>query len=311
MNDNQILLYETEDGETRVEVLHQDETLWLSQRDMAELFKVTPQNIGIHIKNIYDSGELYPDPTRKDYLRVQNEGGRQVSREIAHYNLDMIISVGYRVNSIRGTQFRIWATQKLREFIVKGFVLDDDRLAEGRSNHFDELQRRVRHIRASEYNLYRKVRDIFMLSRDYNSKSPDARLFYGTVQNKLHFAIHGRTAAELIVERANSEKRDMGLTNWRHEDITFDDVIVAKNYLSEDELETLTLLVDQFLSFAELQFRRQQFMYMSDWIKKLDQFIGILNELPLLNNPGKMSRRSMISYVKNEFQKFNQKRIDK
>ena len=311
MNDNQILLYETEDGETRVEVLHQDETLWLSQRDMAELFKVTPQNIGIHIKNIYETGELHPDPTRKDYLRVQNEGGRQVSREIAHYNLDMIISVGYRVNSIRGTQFRIWATQKLREFIVKGFVLDDDRLAEGRSNHFDELQRRVRHIRASEYNLYRKVRDIFMLSRDYNSKSPDARLFYGTVQNKLHFAIHGRTAAELIVERANSDKRDMGLTNWRHEDITFDDVIVAKNYLSEDELETLTLLVDQFLSFAELQFRKQQFMYMSGWIKKLDQFIGILNEFPLLDNPGKMSRRSMISYVKNEFQKFNQKRIDK
>ena len=252
MTDNQILLYETEDGETRVEVLHHDETLWLSQRDMAELFQVTSQNIGIHIKNIYETGELHPDPTRKDYLRVQNEGGRQVSREIAHYNLDMIISVGYRVNSIRGTQFRIWATQKLREFIVKGFVLDDDRLAEGRSNHFDELQRRVRHIRASEYNLYRKVRDIFMLSRDYNSKSPDARLFYGTVQNKLHFAIHGRTAAELIVERANSEKRDMGLTNWRHEDITFDDVIVAKNYLSEDELETLTLLVDQFLSFAEL-----------------------------------------------------------
>lgn len=151
MNDNQILLYETEDGETRVEVLHQDETLWLSQRDMAELFKVTPQNIGIHIKNIYETGELHPDPTRKDYLRVQMEGRRKVSREIAHYNLDMIISVGYRVNSIRGTQFRIWATQKLREFIVKGFVLDDDRLAEGRSNHFDELQRRVRHIRASEY----------------------------------------------------------------------------------------------------------------------------------------------------------------
>ena len=311
MNDNQILLYETEDGETRVEVLHHDETLWLSQRDMAELFKVTPQNIGIHIKNIYETGELHPDPTRKDYLRVQMEGRRKVSREIAHYNLDMIISVGYRVNSIRGTQFRIWATQKLREFIVKGFVLDDDRLAEGRSNHFDELQRRVRHIRASEYNLYRKVRDIFMLSRDYNSRSPDARLFYSTVQNKLHFAIHGRTAAELIVERANSEKRDMGLTNWRHEDITFDDVIVAKNYLSADELETLTLLVDQFLSFAELQFRKQQFMYMSDWIKKLDQFIGILNELPLLDNAGKMSRKGMISHVKKEFQKFNQRRIDK
>ena len=310
MADNQILLYQTEDGEARVEVLYQGETLWLSRRDMAELFEVTPQNIGVHIKNIYETGELKPNPTRKDYFRVQNEGGREVSREITHYNLDMTISVGYRVNSIRGTQFRIWATQKLREFIVKGFVLDDDRLADGRSNYFDELQRRVRHIRASEYNLYRKVRDIFMLSRDHNSKSADARKFYSTVQNKLHFAIHGRTAAELIVERANSKKQDMGLTNWRSEDITFDDVIVAKNYLSEDELETLTLLVDQFLSFAELQFRKQQFMYMSGWIKKLDQFIGILNEFPVLDNPGKMSSKYIRSHVKREFQKFNQRRIE-
>ena len=188
--------------------------------------------------------------------------------------------------------------------------MDDDRLAHGGSLYFDDLQRRVRHIRASEYNLYRKVRDIFMLSRDYDAKSDNARAFYSSVQNKLHYAIHGHTAAELIVERADSKKRDMGLTNWRADNISYEDVIVAKNYLSEDELEALTLLVDQFLSFAELRSNKQQFMYMSDWITKLDQFIGILNELPVLDNPGKMSSKNMKAYVKREFEKFNQRRIE-
>ena len=213
--ENQILLYETSDGETRLEVLYEDESVWLSQRDMAELLHVTIRNISGHINNIYAEGELAADPTRKYFFRVQNEGGRRVSREIAHYNLDMIISVGYRVNSYRGTQFRIWATKRLREFIVKGFVMDDDRLAHGGSNYFEELEQRIRNIRSSEYNFYRKVLDVFATSIDYQSGNPVATKFFGTVQNKFHYAIHGHTAAELILERVGSDKLNMGLTTWK------------------------------------------------------------------------------------------------
>ena len=227
--ENQLLLYETPDGETRLEVLYQDESVWLSQRDMAELFQVTTQNITQHIGNIYQTGELQSDSTFKYFLQVRREGARKVSRNVLHYNLDMIISVGYRVNSYRGTQFRIWATRQLREFIVKGFVMDDDRLAHGGSNYFEELEQRIRNIRSSEYNFYRKVLDVFATSIDYKSGNPVAKKFFGTVQNKFHYAIHGYTAAELILERVGSDKLNMGLTAWKRDTMTIKDAFVAKN----------------------------------------------------------------------------------
>lgn len=306
-NENQLLLYQSDDGEIRVEVLYQDETVWLSQNDMAQLFQVTARNISGHINNIYGSGELETEPTRKYFFRVQTEGTRNVTREIVHFNLDMIISVGYRVNSYRGTQFRIWATQRLREFIIKGFVMDDDRLAHGGSNYFDELEERIRRIRNSEYNFYRKVREVFLTSIDYDSDRTEARTFFATVQNKFHYAIHGHTAAELILERAGRDKVNMGLTNWRGDTMTFQDAVVAKNYLSAIELRRLDLLVDQFLSFAELQVVDQNPMRMSDWVTKLDQFIGILNERLVLQNAGIVSRSAMVARVRTEFEAYRQR----
>ena len=305
--DNHILLYQTADGETRLEVLYQDESLWLSQRDMAALFQKDVSSINRHIKNVYEERELNPDSTIAFFAIVQNEGGRRVSREIAHYNLDMIISVGYRVNSYRGTQFRIWATKQLRELIVKGFVMDDDRLAHGGSNYFEELEQRIRNIRGSEYNFYRKVRDVFATSIDYQSGNPVAKQFFATVQNKFHYAIHGHTAAELILERVGSEKLNMGLTTWKRDTMTIRDAFVAKNYLEAIELKRLNLLVEQFLSFAELQVVDQRPMYMRDWVKKLDQFISQLNEMPLLQNAGKVSRDAMRSRVRQEYEAYRER----
>ena len=226
-----------------------------------------------------------------------------------HYNLDMIISVGYRVNSYRGTQFRIWATQKLREFIVKGFVMDDDRLAHGGSNYFDELEERIRRIRNSEYNFYRKVRDVFATSIDYHSKAPAAGKFFGTVQNKFHYAIHEHTAAELILERVGSDKANMGLTNWRRDTMTLKDAYVAKNYLTEIELKRLDLLVEQFLSYALLQVVEQNPMRMAEWVSKLDQFIGVLNEKPILTKAGVVSRTEMEARVRRELEAYKARKI--
>ena len=305
-NENQILLYETADGETRLEVLYQDESVWLSQRDMSALFQKDVSSINRHINNIYIERELEKDPTIAFFAIVQNEGGRRVSREIAHYNLDMIISVGYRVNSYRGTQFRIWATRQLREFIVKGFIMDDDRLAHGGSNYFEELEQRIRNIRSSEYNFYRKVLDVFATSIDYQSRNPTAKRFFGTVQNKFHYAIHGHTAAELILERVGSAKLNMGLTTWKRDTMTLRDAYIAKNYLEAIELKRLNLLVEQFLAFAELQVVDQRPMYMADWVKKLDQFIGELNEMPLLQNTGKVSRDAMKVRVRNEYEAYRE-----
>ena len=309
MTDNQILLYHSEDGAIRVEVLHQDETLWLSQRNMADLFQRDVKTVNRHIQNIYTDGELSQDRTVSYFEIVQQEGKRKVTREVAHYNLDMIISVGYRVNSIRGTQFRIWATKQLRELIIKGFVLNDERLASGGSLYFDELLRRVRGIRASEANFFRQVRDIFALSYDYDEDPDKTNLFFAKVQNKLHYAIHGHTAAELIAERADSEKRNMGLTNWRKENVTLADARVAKNYMDEDELKGLELLVEQFLSFAEFQIHRKRLMYMSDWIPKLDQFIGELNDLDVLDNAGKVSSAGMRSLLRERYKAYKQRRL--
>lgn len=308
--ENQILLYQTEDGETRLEVLHEDETVWLSQRGMARLFQVTVPTINAHIKNIYATGELQQDSTIRNFRIVQKEGKRAVSREIAHYSLDMIISVGYRVNSYRGTQFRIWATQKLKEFIVKGFVVDDDRLAHGGSNYFEELEERVRRIRSSERHFYRKVRDVFATSIDYHSDTADARTFFATVQNKFHYAIHGHTAAELISRRVGRDRLNMGLTTWRRDNMTLRDAFVAKNYLSETELKRLNLLVDSFLSFAELQAVEQNPMRMADWTRKLDQFIGELNEKPILTNAGAVSRADMEARVRREYEAYKARLID-
>ncbi len=303
-NDNQILLYETADGETRLEVLYKDESVWLSQRDMAELFQRDISSINRHINNICEEGELERDLTIANFAIVQIEGARRVTRNVAHYNLDMIISVGYRVNSYRGTQFRIWATRQLREFIVKGFVMDDDRLAHGGSNYFEELEQRIRNIRSSEYNFYRKVLDVFATSIDYQSGNAVAKKFFGTVQNKFHYAIHGHTAAELILERVGSDRLNMGLTTWKRDTMTLRDAYVAKNYLEVIELKRLNLLVEQFLAFAELQVVDQKPMYMADWVKKLDQFIGELNEMPLLQNAGKVSRDAMKARVREEYEAY-------
>jgi hypothetical protein len=303
MSDNQILLYQSDDGEIQIEVTTDGETVWLNQAQMAHLFHTTKQNISLHVNNILKSEELQRDSTVKDFLTVQQEGKRSVQRQVEHYNLDMIISVGYRVNSYRGVQFRIWATKTLREYIIKGFVMDDDRLAGRRGNYFDELLERVRRIRTSEANLYEKVKAVFKTSIDYQSGADIAGRFYATMQNKFHYAITGHTAAELIVNRVNAYKKDMGLIHKKGEKITRQEAEVAKNYMYELELKRLELLVEQFLSFAELQSIEQRPMYMTDWARKLDDFIR-LNDKKVLDNPGTVSNRHMRSTVKEEYEKY-------
>lgn len=310
----EILLYQTEDGQSKVEVRMEQETVWLSQAQMLELFQTTKQNISLHIKNIFEEGELDELSTVKDYLTVQTEGHRQVERSIRYYNLDVIISVGYRVKSHRGTQFRIWATQQLKEFLTKGFVLNDERLKEtGTTNqYFDELLERIRDIRSSEKIFYAKIEDIYTTSIDYSSNSEQAQLFFASVQNKMHWAIHGHTAAEVIYNRANADNPNMGLTSWKNSPqgkIRKTDVSVAKNYLSRDELTELNLIVDQYLSFAELQARNRKPMYMVDWEKKLHDFLT-LNEKQILLDAGRISHELAIELAVKEFDKFNKKQIE-
>jgi len=304
-NTSEIILYRTEDDRTEIQVTLQNETVWLSQGQMAELFQKDVRTINEHIKNIYEEGELHENRTIRNFRIVQMEKKRRVTRSVDFYNLDIIISVGYRVNSHRGTQFRIWATQRLKEYIVKGFVMDDKRLAGGATNYFDELVQRVRRIRTSEKNFYEKVRDIFTTSIDYDPKTDYARQFYATVQNKFHYAIHGHTAAELIAERVDSTKPFMGMTNWSGNIVTRKDAEVAKNYLEELELKRLELLVEQFLSFAELRTIEKKPMYMTDWVKKLDEFL-ILNEKEILTHTGKISHKEMEIKVREELGKFNE-----
>ena len=309
---SELLLYTTPDHETRIEVRLDDDTVWLSQRHMAELFQTTKQNVSLHIRNLYAEGELARKGTVKDSLTVHPEGGRQVQREIELYNLDVVISVGYRVKSHRGTQFRIWATQRLREYLVKGFTLDDERLKEVRTlpggrDYFDELIERIRDIRSSERRFYQKVCDIYATSVDYDPGHALTETFYATVQNKLHWATHGRTAAEVIVERADATKPNMGLTTWKGSPlgpIRRADTGVAKNYLAEDELRTLNLLVDQYLSFAELQAQRRKPMAMADWAQKLDGFLK-LNERDILTDAGKISHDLAQEKADHEFEKYD------
>jgi len=306
----QFLVYEAEDGRVKIDVRLEDETVWLTQKLMADLFQVTVPTINEHLKNIYEERELIPDATIRKFRIVQKEGQRNVTRMVDYYNLDMIISVGYRVKSHVATRFRIWATQRLREYIVKGFVLDDERLKNPDQpfDYFDELIRRIQEIRTSERRFYQKITDIYATSIDYDPTQEISIEFFKTVQNKMHWAITGMTAAEIIHERANSDKTNMGLTNWRGAKVRKEDVTIAKNYLAEQELLALSNLVEQYLIFAEGQAMRRIPMHMADWIKKLDAFLT-LNEREILTHVGRISHEMAKESAEAEYEKFNQKRI--
>ncbi len=304
-NKSQLIIYQTENGETKLDVRFQDETVWLTQKLMAELFQTTSQNITIHLKNIFEEGELEEESTCKDFLQVQKEGNRDVKRKQKFYNLDAIISVGYRIKSHVATKFRQWATQHIKEYIVKGFVLDDERLKNPDLpfDYFEELERRIQDIRTSEKRFYRKITDIYATSVDYDPTLNISIDFFKTVQNKLHWAITGQTAAEIISMRADSTKENMGLTNWRGDNIRKTDVSVAKNYLNENELSALNNLVEQYLIFAQGQAQRRIPMYMNDWIEKLNGFLT-LNDREVLNNAGSISHEIGKENAEREYNKF-------
>ncbi|HMI63198.1 MAG TPA: virulence RhuM family protein [Puia sp.] len=298
--ESEILIYQSPQGNTRVEVRVEGETVWLSQAQMAELFQTTKQNISLHIKNIFNEGELTQDSVVKEYLTTAADGK---DYRTLYYNLDVIISIGYRVRSHVGTHFRIWATQRLREYIIKGFILDDERLKQARDPYFDELLDRIRDIRSSEKVFYRKVCDIYATSIDYDPKSDMSKEFFATVQNKFHWAIHGHTAAELIMRRADSTKPQMGLTNFPGEQIKKADVKVAKNYLNENELKQLNLIVSQYLDFAELQAMNRKPMYMQDWVTKLHGFLT-LNDKEILLDAGSRSAKDAEAHALAQFERY-------
>ncbi|MCX8129699.1 MAG: virulence RhuM family protein [Clostridia bacterium] len=306
-NNSEFLIYQTDDGQTKIDVRIENETVWLTQMQMTALFQTTKQNISLHINNVFKEGELDPNATVKKYLTVQNEGNRRVSREIDHYNLDVIISVGYRVKSHRGTQFRMWATQRLREYIIKGFTMNDDLLKKsGGGNYFEELLQRIRDIRSSEKVFYRKVLEIYATSIDYDPRAKATQEFFKTVQNKMHYSAHGKTAAEIIYERADGNKPNMGLTSWTGLNPKKTDITAAKNYLNEEELDTLNRIVNMYLEFAELQAIRRKPMYMADWISKLDEFMKI-SEREILTHAGKVSHEIAILKANEEFEKFTER----
>jgi hypothetical protein len=309
-SNHKIIIYQTEAGDTKIEVRLENETVWLTQKLMAELFQTTIPNINLHLKNIYNEGELDELSTIKDFLIVQKEGGRQVKRTKKFYNLDSIISVGYRIKSHVATRFRQWATQRLREYIVKGFVLDDERLKNPDQpfDYFDELLRRIQDIRTSERRFYQKITDIYAISIDYDPTTDISINFFKTVQNKLHWAITGQTAAEIIHDRADSEKTNIGLTNWRGGKVRKSDVTVAKNYLKKDELFALNNLVEQYLIFAEGQAMKRIPMHMKNWIEKLNGFLS-LNDREILEHAGKISHEMAKELAESEYEKFNRKRI--
>ncbi|MFH0907382.1 MAG: virulence RhuM family protein [bacterium] len=306
----QFLVYPTEDGRIKIEVRLENETVWLTQQHMADLFQTTKQNVSLHLQNIFAEKELERGATVKESLTVQLEGGRSIQRRVEFYNLDAIISVGYRVKSAVATRFRIWATQKLREYIVKGFVLDDERLKNPNHpfDYFEELLRRIQDIRTSERRFYQKITDIYATSMDYDPTQPVSVEFFQTVQNKLHWAITGQTAAEIIHARADAAKKDMGLTNWRGAKVRKQDVTIAKNYLNAEELAALNNLVEQYLVFAEGQAMRRVPMHMRDWITKLNGFLT-LNERAILNHAGKISHEMAKEIAEAEYEKFHRKQI--
>ena len=292
------ILYNTPDNKVSINVQVEDETVWLAQDQMAELFDKSKSTINEHIQNIYSEGELLEIDTMRKF------GNSEFStKPTNYYNLDVIISVGYRVKSLRGTQFRQWATKRLREYIVKGFTMDDERLKQGGGRYFRELLQRIRDIRSSERNLYQQVTDIYATSIDYQKDAKLTRQFFATVQNKMHVAAHGKTAAELVYERADAKKSNMGLTNFKGDYITYGDVEVAKNYLSEEELNVLNLIVSQYLDFAELQATRQKAMTMQQWIDKLDEFLKI-SDSSVLVGAGKIKHEQAMVKAKREFKKY-------
>lgn len=302
----EVLLYQSADGTTRIEVRLEGETVWLPQRAMAKLFRTTKQNVSLHIQHIFEEGELSPEATVKQYLTVQTEGNRQIRRAVDHYNLDVIIAVGYRVKSVRGTQFRIWATERLREYLIKGFTMDDDRLKRaGGGNYFEELLARIRDIRSSERVFWRKVLDIYATSIDYDPSAEASLLFFKTVQNKMHWATHGQTAAEVIHRRADASKPHMGLTSWAGDRPRKSDVSIAKNYLNQEEIEALNLIVSAYLDFAELQARSRRPMHMADWIAKLDDFLR-LSDRDILTHAGKISHEQAVEKAEIEFEIYRQ-----
>lgn len=273
----QIAIYQTLDDEQKIYVRIEDENVWLTQKLVAELFDVSVPTVNEHIKNIFNDNELNKNSTIRKFRIVQKEGNRSINRDIEHYNLDMILAIGYRVRSERGTQFRKWATEKLREYLIKGFTMDDERLKQGggRARYFQELLQRVRDIRSSERMFYQKVTDIYATSIDYKVNVEQTQKFFATVQNKMHYAVHGYTAAEIITKRVNSKKPLMGLTSFKSNYITTDDIVVAKNYLTEAEINQLNLIVSLYIDFAELQANSGRLMKMQDWITKLDEFLTI------------------------------------
>jgi hypothetical protein len=303
---SQFLIYQTEDGRFKIDVRFEGETVWLTQKSMAELFQKDVRTISEHIKTIFDEGELQPESVIRKF-RITAADGKNY--ETHHYNLDVIISVGYRVHSLRGTQFRIWATQRLREFIVKGFVMDDERLKNPDQpfDYFEELLRRIQDIRTSERRFYQKITDIYATSVDYDPTTETSLTFFKTVQNKIHWAVTGKTAAEIIHNRADSAKPHMGLTSWRGTKVRKQDVGIAKNYLNEGELLALNSLVEQYLLFAERQARRRAPMHMGDWIAKLDDFLS-LNEENILTHAGKISHELALNHAEQEYEQFHEQR---
>lgn len=307
------VLYEAPDGQSRLSVRLEGKTVWLTQAQMAELFQSTKQNISLHIQNVLDEGELPEDSVVKEYLTTAADGKSYTTR---HYSLDMIIAVGYRVRSARGTQFRQWATATLAEYLTKGFALDDTRLKEAKNwgaDYFDELLARIRDIRASERRFYQKITDIYATSIDYDADAPLTQEFYATVQNKMHWAITGRTAAETIVSRADASKPNMGLTTWKNAPkgpVRKGDISVAKNYLSAKEIAALNRIVTMYLDYAEDQAARHQPMHMADWVKKLDAFLTF-NERNILRNAGKVSAKMAEEHAAREFAKFDAARLER
>ncbi len=303
-----IILYQTEDGRTRIQCRFENETIWLTQAQIAELFQTTPQNVTLHLRSIFADGELSEMATCKDYLQVRQEGGRAVSRSLRHYRLEAILAVGYRVRSHRGTQFRQWATARLSEFLVKGFTMDDERLknppGKGNTDYFDELLERIRDIRSSERRFYQKVLDVYATSVDYTPNTEMTQQFFATVQNKMHWATHGHTAAEVVHERADATQPLMGLRTTRPgKIIRREDVTVAKNYLSEDELETLNRIVSLYIEFAELQALGRKPMTMRQWIEKLDEFLKISGRV-LQDHAGHISAETARAKAEREYDRY-------
>ena len=309
MEQNKIILYQDDNEITRVAVRFADEDLWLTQSQLAEIYCTSRENITMHIKNIYADEELLLDSTSKDFLLVREEGSRQVKRNVAHYNLDMVIALGYRVQSQVAARFRRWATQRLHEYIQKGFAMDDERLKQGGNRYFRELLQRIRDIRSSERNFYQQVTDIYATAVDYDPRSDMTKTFFATVQNKLHYAVHENTAAEVIYNRVDNEKPFVGMTNFKGNYVTKDDVKIAKNYLSELELQRLNLLVSGFLDFAEFQALEMNPMTMKDWIEALDSQIAAHKRKVLIGN-GTVSHAQAIQKAEHEFEIYRQREME-